>query len=218
MKKFLLATVAVIALGTVSASAADISRRVVAPARTSTTVVEQSYNWTGPYVGLVGGYGWGSSAYSAPLSSGSFDLSGGTVGGTLGYNWQMGPAVVGLEGDISWSNIRGSGACGGLSCSTRNSWLGTARGRLGYAAGNWMPYVTGGFAFGDIKTSVSGFNDTTSTKTGYALGAGLEAALSGPWTAKIEYLYVDLGRGGSIAGSDASFKTNIVRAGLNYRF
>ncbi|MSO67054.1 MAG: porin family protein [Pseudolabrys sp.] len=65
---------------------------------------------------------------------------------------------------------------------------------------------------------MTGFGDAHSTKAGWTVGGGVEAALAGPWTAKVEYLYVDLGRGGSIAGSDASFKTNIVRAGLNYRF
>jgi outer membrane immunogenic protein len=83
-----------------------------------------------------------------------------------------------------------------------------------------MPYVTGGAAFGDIKTSLAGFSDQTTTKTGWTAGGGLEAAITGPWTAKVEYLYVDLGRGGSIGlpAADASFKSNIVRAGLNYRF
>ena len=106
--------------------------------------------------------------------------------------------MFGLEGDIDWSNIRGSAACGGLSCETRNNWLGTARGRLGYAADRFMPYVTGGAAFGDIKTSVAGVGDASTTKAGWTLGGGVEAAIAGPWTAKIEYLYVDLGRGGSI--------------------
>jgi outer membrane immunogenic protein len=78
--------------------------------------------------------------------------------------------------------------------------------------------VTGGAAFGDIKTSVAGVGDARSTKAGWTLGGGIEAAIAGPWTAKVEYLYVDLGRGGSILGSDANFHTNIVRAGLNYRF
>ena len=119
MKKILLATVAVIALGTASASAADIQRRVVRPVQAAPVYVAQVYNWTGAYVGLVGGYGWGNTSYSAPLSSGSFNLSGGTLGGTLGYNWQVGQAVFGLEGDLAWSNIRGSGSCGGLSCSAR---------------------------------------------------------------------------------------------------
>ncbi|HSP50944.1 MAG TPA: outer membrane protein [Pseudolabrys sp.] len=139
-----------------------------------------------------------------------------------GYNYQMGQAVFGLEGDGDWSNIRGStsgGACTGTSCETRNSWLATARGRLGYALGRFMPYVTGGAAFGDIKTSIAGVGDTRTTKTGWTVGGGLEAAIAGPWTAKVEYLYVDLGDTGTVVpGANASFHTNIVRAGLNYRF
>ncbi len=217
MKKILLASAGLIALGIASASAADVQRRQTMPAK-APVYVTSVYNWTGPYVGLYGGYDWGNSSFSVPLATGSFDLSGGVAGGTLGYNYQMGQAVLGLEGDIGWSGIRGNTACGGLNCETRNNWLGTARVRLGYAADRFMPYVTGGAAFGDIRTSVTGFGDAHSTKAGWTVGGGVEAALAGPWTAKVEYLYVDLGRGGSIAGSDASFKTNIVRAGLNYRF
>ncbi len=216
MKNFLFASVGILALGITSASAADIARRPM-PAK-APEYIATAYNWTGAYVGLNGGYGWGSSSLSGPLSSGSFDTSGGLVGGTLGYNYQVGQAVFGLEGDLDWSGVKGSGACGPLSCSTRNNWLSTVRGRLGYAADRFMPYVTGGAAFGDIKTSVSGIGDSTTTKTGWTLGGGVEAALAGPWTAKLEYLYVDLGHGGSILGSDASFHTNIVRAGINYRF
>ncbi len=101
-------------------------------------------------------------AGAAPISPirlrpGSFKTSGGLVGGTLGYNWQVGQAVFGLEGDIDWSNIRGSAFCGGVtSCETKNDWLGTVRGRLGYAFDRFMPYVTGGLAVGDIKTSIAG--------------------------------------------------------------
>jgi outer membrane immunogenic protein len=125
---------------------------------------------------------------------------------------------LGLEGDVSWSYIRGSSTCGGLSCSTRNDWLSTARGRLGFAVDRFMPYVTGGAAFGDIKTSAPGFADSTTNKTFWTAGDGVEAQIAGSWSAKIEYHYVYLGRGGSIAGADASFKSNIIRAGLNYRF
>ncbi|MEI9803190.1 MAG: outer membrane protein [Pseudolabrys sp.] len=178
----------------------------------------QAYNWSGAYIGINGGGGWGRSDFSAPLSSGSFNTSGALIGGTVGYNWQFSPWVLGLEGDIGWSSIRGSGNCGGLSCDVRNNWLATARGRVGYAWDRVLPYVTGGAAFGDVKTSVAGFGDSTTTKTGWTVGGGLEMAIAGPWTAKLEYLYVDLGRGGSIVGSDAAYKTNIVRAGLNYRF
>ena len=120
------------------------------------------------------------------------------MGGTLGYNWQMGQAVFGLEGDVDWSNIRGSAACGGgvTVCETRNDWLGTFRGRVGYAFDRFLPYVTGGLAVGDIKTSIAGLGSTNDTKAGWTVGGGIEAAIAGPWTAKVEYLYVDLGRGG----------------------
>jgi outer membrane immunogenic protein len=217
MKKFLLAGVGVLALGIASASAADIPRRRALPAK-APVYVEPPYSWTGFYAGINGGYGWGRSDFSAPFTPGAFDTSGGLVGGTLGYNYQVGQAVFGIEGDIDASWMKGSAACGGLTCETKNSWLGTVRGRLGYAIGRFMPYVTGGGAFGDIKTSVTGLGSADETKAGWTVGGGVEAALSGPWSAKLEYLYVDLGRGGSIAGSDASFHTNIVRAGINYRF
>lgn len=219
MKKLLLAGVAIIALGSASAQAADIQRRQM-PAKAPAYLPPPPYNWTGFYVGINGGGGFGHSDFSAPFSTGSFNTSGGLVGDTLGYNWQMGQAVFGLEGDADWSNIRGSAVCGGgvTVCEMRNDWLGTFRGRLGYAFDRFLPYVTGGLAVGDIKTSIAGLGSTNDTKAGWTVGGGIEAAIAGPWTAKVEYLYVDLGRGGSILGSDAKFTTNIVRAGLNYRF
>ncbi|HMJ45430.1 MAG TPA: outer membrane protein [Pseudolabrys sp.] len=215
MKRILLASVGLLALGVASASAADIQRAMPAKAP---VYVAPIYNWTGFYVGINGGGGWGHSDFSAPFT-GSSNMSGGLVGGTFGYNWQMNQVVLGLETDIDWSNIRGSSACGfGFSCETKNTWLGTFRGRLGYAADRFMPYVTGGLAYGGVKTSVAGFGDSSTSKAGWTLGGGVEFAIAGPWTAKVEYLYVDLGRTSSVLGSDASFRTNIVRAGLNYRF
>ena len=217
MKKILLASVAVLALSAVSASAADIQRRQAIPAK-APVYVAPIYNWTGPYIGIYGGGGWGRSDFSTPISSGPFNTSGVVLGGTLGYNYQMGQAVFGIEGDAGWSNIRGSTPCIGTTCETRNNWLSTVRGRLGLAVDRFMPYVTGGAAFGDIKTSVAGIGDARTTKAGWTAGGGVEAAIAGPWTAKAEYLYVDLGRGGSILGSDSKFQSHIVRAGLNYRF
>jgi outer membrane immunogenic protein len=218
MKKLLLAGVTLIALGTMSASAADIQRRQM-PAKAPAYVPPPAYNWTGFYLGINGGGAWGRSDFSAPFASGSFDTSGWLAGGTIGYNWQTGPVVFGLEGDIDWAHINGSAICGGVTtCEIRANWLGTARGRLGYAFDRIMPYVTGGAAFGGIKTNVPGFGNTSDTKVGWTVGGGVEAAIAGPWTAKVEYLYVDLGHPDSILGSDAKFTTNVVRAGLNYRF
>lgn len=217
MKKFLLAGVGLVALGVTAASAADIPRRHAPPAQAPVYVVPP-FSWTGAYVGLYGGGGWGSSEFTAPLPSSSFRTSGALVGGTLGYNYQVGQTVLGIEADGGWSNVRGSAACGGTTCGIRNNWLATVRGRLGYAAGGFMPYITGGAAFGDVKTTVTGFGDTHDTKAGWTVGGGIEAALVGPWSAKLEYLYVDLGEVDTALGATAKYRTNIVRAGLNYRF
>jgi outer membrane immunogenic protein len=81
-----------------------------------------------------------------------------------------------------------------------------------------MPYVTGGLAVGEVKTSVAGFGSSNTTKAGWTLGGGLEVAIAGPWTAKLEYLYVDLGDVSGPVGTSTDYKANIVRAGLNYRF
>ena len=159
-------------------------------------------------------------------SVGSFNVSGGLVGGTVGYNYQVGQAVFGVEGDIDWSDIRGTittVACP-LGCKTSNSWLSTVRGRVGYAADRFMPYVTGGAAFGNIRASSPGFVGASTTNAGWTVGAGIEFAIAGRWSAKAEYLFVDLGNfscGPNCGGGfvdNVSFTTNILRAGVNYRF
>jgi outer membrane immunogenic protein len=208
MKKLLLASAAMMTLGVASASAADLSGRKTVPYKAQPYT--QTYNWSGFYLGVNGGGGWG--------NSDSSDGFRGLVGGTVGYNYQVSQTVIGLEGDIDWSDLRRHGNCAAFSCQTRNNWLSTVRGRVGYTFDRFMPYVTGGVAFGDIKTSVAGIGDSNTTRTGWTVGGGLEAAIAGPWTAKVEYLYVDLGSGDSPVGSSENFKTNIVRAGINYRF
>ena len=153
------------------------------------------YNWTGFYLGINGGYAWGRSHWSG--FGNSSDPRGGMVGGTAGYNWQaMGsPWVFGLEGDIDWTNIKATFTninCPS-GCETKNTWLETVRGRVGYAWDRVMPYVTGGLAVGDIQATPLGFASVNETKLGWAVGGGVEAALTGNWTAKLEYLHVDLG-------------------------
>jgi outer membrane immunogenic protein len=218
MRKALLTGGCALALtmGAVAAQAADIPRRGAAPP--PPRVASTLYNWTGAYVGINAGGGWGRSDFSAPFASPSFDVDGGMVGATLGYNWQVSQWVFGIEGDIDWTNLRGSGLCGGLACTTRNDWLGTVRGRVGYAMDRFLPYFTGGLAVGNIDTTIAGVGSGGSTKAGWTVGGGLEAALWGNLTGKIEYLYVDLGSGGGIAGSEASFRSHVARAGLNFRF
>ena len=158
-------------------------------------------------------------------SSTRINLSGGQVGGTAGYNWQFGNAVLGLEGDIDWSNLKATSSavlCPG--CSTSDSWLSTVRGRAGYAFGGIMPYLTGGLAVGDIRASAPGFGGANTTNAGWTVGGGIEIALPGNWTAKAEYLHTDLGRFncglncGTLPTNNVSMHDDVVRAGLNYHF
>jgi outer membrane immunogenic protein len=217
MKRFFVVSVAALLGMAAQANAADLGRRpMAAPAPMYTP----AYNWTGLYAGINGGGGWGDSTWTG--QSTSFNTSGGLVGGTLGYNWQFGQTVVGLEGDLNWSDIHGSGGCA-FGCETRNNWFGTVRGRLGYAWDRFMPYVTGGLAFGNIQANPSvAFTSNDVTNAGWAVGAGVEFALVQNWTAKVEYLHYDLGNLTCTvcapAPTTVDFSADVIRAGLNYRF
>jgi len=203
-----------------TANAADLPRRYnPAPV----PVYAPIYNWTGFYIGINGGGAWGDSKWD---SAGKFDVSGGMVGGTIGYNWQVSQWVFGLEGDIDWTNISGStsAACA-FGCKTQNNWLATVRGRVGYAYDRFLPYITGGLALGNIKASQPGFAGSDDTNAGWTVGGGLEFVIAGNWTAKAEYLYVDLGKfncglgcGNGFNPDNVSFSTHVVRGGVNYRF
>jgi outer membrane immunogenic protein len=209
---------AALLIAPIVAQAADLRQ----PAFKSPAFEPAYANWTGFYVGINGGYGFGSSDWSGAAISTS--PKGPVVGGTLGYNLQTGVWVWGVEGDIDWSDIKGDAACGIDSCQTRNDWLATVRGRVGYAGwSGLMPYITGGAAAGDIKATESVLGSATKTRIGWTAGAGLEYAVWGNLSVKGEYLYVDLGSfdcGISCGATpdSVSFHTHLVRAGVNYRF
>ena len=121
--------------------------------------------------------------------------------------------------------IKGSETCALGPCEIDNKWLATARLRLGYAFDRWLPYLTGGAAFGDVKATRVGLNSagTNDVMAGWTVGGGVEYAFLGNWTAKLEYLYVDLGKFDCSTAcgpvvDNVSFQTNVVRAGLNYKF
>ena len=220
MKRVMLACLGMMALAA-SAGAADMpSRRYDAPPR----MFVQPNTWSGFYIGINGGGAWGDSKWS---SIGTFDMSGAMVGGTVGYNWQFGsPWVLGLEGDVDWTNIDGSSnAICAAGCKTSNSWLATVRGRIGYAFDRFLPYITGGLAVGDIKASQPGFAGGKDTNAGWTAGGGFEFVIAGNWSAKAEYLYVDLGKfncglacGNGFNPDNVSFSTHLVRGGVNFRF
>lgn len=237
-------------LAVTSASAADL------PAYTKAPAVAAVYSWTGPYIGTNLGYSWGRGATDGTYTQGSLapanivvtpisgraDVNGFIGGGQLGYNWQFGSWVTGLEGDIQFSNERASGlvACpvGAVGCVgstfTRDyklDWFGTARGRIGFLpAERILLYATGGLAYGNFTgsswTLPMNIGTWSSLKAGWTVGAGVEAALGYNWSVKFEYLYMDLGNvGGSSAINglnrwvfNTKFTDSIARVGLNYKF
>jgi len=188
-----------------------------------------AFSWTGFYAGIDAGYAWGWSRWSDPLAGTSRShLGGAAIGGHLGYNWQAGPLVFGVETDAAWANLNGTAGpgmafCATGPCETKQNWLGTTRGRIGYAFGYWMPYLTGGAAYGDVQATFP-WGTFSSTRLGWSAGAGLEVGLSKNWSAKFEFLHLDLGTASFFnAASGAStvsvpVKDDLVRAGISYHW
>ena len=229
---FLLASVASLTVGLASAaSAADMPVYLKAP--------PPVWSWTGFYLGGNVGYSWGKSATTVSFLdvSGSviasdthtFDLNGVIGGGQVGYNWQKGSWVLGLETDIQASGQKGSsdfvcptGICKATGPVTETldqklDWFGTVRGRLGFTVTpTVLLYGTGGLAYGDIKTDGTISDPTTfstsTIKAGWTAGAGIEARIAGNWTAKLEYLYMDLGNvSGGLVGTPIVIPNNCLR-------
>jgi outer membrane immunogenic protein len=217
------AIAAAIVLAPLGAHAADLARRAPPPVY---SVPAPAYtNWTGLYGGINAGYGWGRSDWDPLVVAANPSPKGFLAGFTVGYNYQTSAWVWGLEGDIDFSTMKGSAACGTATCEVKNDWLGTERLRLGYAGwSNWLAYLTGGAAFGDVKASNSLVGSVSATKFGWTFGGGVEYAMWSNWSVKLEYLYADLGHVtcdgacGAFTGDTVSFKANILRGGVNYRF
>jgi outer membrane immunogenic protein len=219
--KLVLAAIAALLAAPIVVQAADLSPPPPPPIEPIVPI----FTWSGFYLGANGGYMWGSAQWSG--GAGDFENSpaGFMAGGTLGYNIQTGNWVWGVEGDIDYVNAKdtaNSAICNG--CTFKDTWLATLRGRVGYAFDRWLPYVTGGGAWGEAYVSSPG-GAVSNTKGGWSAGAGLEWAFLPHWSAKVEYLYVDLGSASCSsatcllpADAKVDFTANVVRAGINYRF
>lgn len=209
MKSKLIKTGLVLAAMLVAPLAANAADLRAPTYKAPAYVAPSAPSWTGFYVGLNAGYGFG----TADFGGGELEPNGFLAGGTIGYNLQTGSWVWGIEADIAYSNMNDS--FGALEANV--NWFGTARGRIGYAGwGSMMPYITAGAAFGDIEASVPGFSDSE-MGIGWTAGVGLEYMVWSNWSVKFEYLYADLGSV-TLGGADVDFTTHMVRAGLNYRF
>lgn len=267
MKKLLLATVALSAMAGV-ASAADLPYRRSAPAMMPAFVSVPVFTWSGMYIGVNAGYGFagdgnittsGNTAVTTNNVNAGFraatvknEPQGFVGGGQIGYNYQIGSLVLGFETDIQYTDLEKttnfrSGRGDPSSYRTSMDYLGTVRGRLGYAMDRFMVYATGGLAYGDVNNSavfssfapgnqVQFVGRRSGIETGYAVGGGIEYAMpafnfgGSAATLKVEYLYYDLGTNNvtvrgvlptNLANSYNSRFSNdghIVRAGLNFKF
>ena len=242
------ALVAVAFIGFTSvASAADMLTK--APVYKA-LVAAPAYSWTGFYIGVNAGGSIGRNPTTESNATtgefiGSFTMSpaGFVGGGQIGYNYQFAPNwVVGVEGDFqgtsqSDSNCIGPGCTdpgsGNFTVDQKLKWFATARARLGYTNGDWLWYVTGGGAWGEINNEFRVFTPVDQpfsadfNLSGWVIGGGVETHLGGGWTAKLEYLYLDLGSftdGGFDPLSTYTFtmtsdvRDHIIRVGLNYKF
>jgi len=253
VRRHLWASLAVGALALAGpAQAADLS---VAPLYKA-PAAPSAYNWNGFYAGLNAGGGWSTSNWAmttpgdpiTPFRSGSLRPKDFLGGGQVGFNWQSGSWVWGIEADADYRNSSDRFSVLLPSAplpdefrnlEARHGWLGTVRPRLGWAWGNALIYGTGGLAIGQVRdnqTLVSALGSqtfsSTSTRAGWTAGGGVEFGFAGNWSAKLEYLHSDLGStnlltpnvtGPGIAGfvpSTTTFgnKSDVVRAGINYRF
>ena len=218
MKKILLTTLAFAALGMAPAIAADLA---AARPFTKAPAVAPIVNWTGFYIGAMGGYG---------TENGSDGIRGGFGGGTIGYNWQMNNLVFGLEADAAGADIRRSvtelvlGVP--VTATAKVDALGTVRGRFGFAVDQVLLYGTGGYAWADTKLSATALGLTISDSkvlSGWTAGAGAEWMFAPHWSLKGEYLYRSFGNETFFAGTVSAVNPGTLnihsgQVGVNYHF
>ena len=190
-----------------------------------------AFTWTGLYVGghagLLTGNTQGGPDFGGGFFDTDYDMNGGLYGGQIGYNYQMGSTVLGIEASYSGSNAQGDGPTGLpiLTSHRELDWLATVTGRVGYAMDKSLVYVKGGVAWGEVSTDVDFFNfpilSGSETHVGWTAGLGFEHAITNNITARIEYAHIDLGSkdhdlGPLDSNVDAEFDS--ITVGINYKF
>jgi outer membrane immunogenic protein len=223
-----------------AASAADL------PARTYTksppAYVAAVYDWSGFYIGVNGGWGgannsWGLQTSGGSIPEGGTNANGGTVGGQIGYRWQSGAAVFGVEAQGNWANLTGTNTSlalqnAGLDNHSNLDAFGFFTGQIGYAWNNVLLYAKGGAAVTDTKYSdlITGTSAVVATsgdtRWGGVVGAGLEYGFAPNWSAAVEYDHLFMGNNtdnlggatGLLATDSISQNVDLVTVRLNYKF
>ncbi|MCX5576702.1 outer membrane protein [Kaistia terrae] len=216
IRLFALASASVLALGVVGAQAADLTYE---PA----PVVEAApaaFNWTGFYLGVHAGAALFDGDYNYGGYQPSDDNTGFIGGVQAGYNWQFDNIVIGAQTDFAYTSAKISDDF--VGAENKLNWLGSTTARVGYAFDNLLVYGKGGVAYGQSKIETVGFGDDSQWHVGWTAGVGAEYAFTQNITGLLEYNYVDLGsQDYSFAGNNAAsadLTTNVIKAGLNYKF
>jgi len=240
MKKVLLVTASLIALGAAApAVAADLAAR---PYTKAPAMIAAVYDWSGFYIGANGGWGQSRNSWDflpgvLTFGEGSHDASGGTVGGQVGYRWQAGTWVFGVEAQGNWADFKGSNISlfdATVRNESRIDAFGLFTGQVGYAANNVLFYVKGGAAvtsndyrrfFAATNTLFASSNDDT--RWGGTVGVGLEYGFAPNWSFGVEYNHLFMQDrtlafttpGGLFAGNArVDQDVDLVTARLNYKF
>jgi outer membrane immunogenic protein len=223
---------AVLCATALSVQAADLPRRVAAPPPAPAPVyVPPPFSWTGLYIGGQVGGDFGRTHWSDPFGATRerSSLDGFSAGGQIGYNYQFGALVAGVEGDFTWTNLQGNKtSVAGTNLDTRLDWTSTVTGRLGYAIDRALIYGKGGAAFAQEKDKLTDpFGATATsdiTRAGWTAGAGVEYGITNNWSAKVEYDFLGFGSQNATFGAPPVGTTGVdlnvqqVKGGVNYHF
>lgn len=207
IRTLLLGAASAVAFASV-AVAADLPMEQPAPA----VVAVPSFSWTGPYVGVQAGYGWGNSK----VGGRSIDPKGALVGGYAGYNFEFNNVLLGVETDFNWSDQDDKKRFGRVNVKNEVNWAGATRGRIGFAFDRFVAYGAGGVAYADRKISALG-GSASKTAVGWTVGGGVETALADSVVARAEYRYTDYGKD-KFRGVKSDLDEHRVLAGVAYKF
>jgi outer membrane immunogenic protein len=236
MKKLMLVTASLVALGAAApAVAADLAAR---PYTKAPPMMQAAYDWSGFYIGVNGGGGTSRNRWDlvGGASEGSHDSTGGTVGGQVGYRWQTGPFVFGVEAQGNWADFTGDNVSLAIPLDrnrTKIDAFGLFTGQVGYAWNNALVYVKGGAAVTDNRYTISNavttafVASTSETRWGGTVGVGFEYGFAPNWSAGLEYDHLFMGSStnnfatpaGVFVGSDNIRQdVDVFTARVNYRF